>query len=366
MRALFHDPHGGMHRVVLARHAGPPAYWTFSASGVEVSVAENALRVRSGGWQGAAVHLSWTLPTGEAALTVEGSDGLDQLEDQLSQPLVGELRALRQSQRSRRRRRRAGLAVLATALVLPVLALGWLLVSPGTVLAPLVSTIPTEVDAALGEQVERSVLAKSQKVHDEVLDAAVQRIGARLRAAMPPSPLELRFHVLRAPSINAFAAPGGAVFVHTGLLHAASGPDEVAGVLAHEIGHVVERHGLRQLLHRVGVGAGIGVFLGNADVLVGVAVEFAGHVANLGFSVAQERAADAFALELLRRAEIDPRGLLAFFEAIEATSGAAPPLLSTHPAPGERAAALRAALTTPSPTRPAWEIDWPAVRRAAR
>ena len=73
-----------------------------------------------------------------------------------------------------------------------------------------------------------------------MLIGAVEQIGQRLLATAPEHSFDFRFHVLRDASINAFAAPGGVVVVHTGLLVAAESPDEVAGVLAHEIAHVLE------------------------------------------------------------------------------------------------------------------------------
>jgi predicted Zn-dependent protease len=140
--------------------------------------------------------------------------------------------------------------------------------------------------------------------------------------------------VLSDPSVNAFALPGGEVFVLTGLLEKAGSVEQLAGVLAHELGHVAHRHGMRVLAHRLGLGAALGLVFGGFDQIVDALAVAATDLERLAFSREQERDADAFGIELLLRAGIDPRGLPEFFGQLEGYR--LPDWLATHPAPSDR------------------------------
>jgi len=146
--------------------------------------------------------------------------------------------------------------------------------------------------------------------------------------------------------VNAFAAPGGQVVLMRGLIEAASGPEAVAGVLAHEIGHVENRDATRNALRAAG-SAGLlsmvfGDFSGGA-----IAVVLAEQMLNAGYTREAERAADDFALEAMRRAGVDSAGLASFFEFIMEKQGDVPKGLGyfmSHPPSQARAEkALRVA-----------------------
>jgi predicted Zn-dependent protease len=174
-----------------------------------------------------------------------------------------------------------------------------------------------------------------------------------------------RFELLREPTANAFAAPGGLVVVQTGLLVAAESADEVAGILAHEVAHVAARHSLRQILFQLGLVASLRLVLGDqTGQAVGSAVTQLG---SLRFSRDQERDADRRAVELLARARLPAAGLQSFFDRLARRDGAVPALLSSHPPTAERAAALARLIDQRGrwPTEPP-ALDWNAVRRDAR
>ena len=137
---------------------------------------------------------------------------------------------------------------------------------------------------------------------------AVEGIGTRL-AASAESPYAFRWHVVDDAQVNAFAVPGGHVVVFTGLIRAAASSDELAGVLAHEIQHVVLRHSVRGLVRTMGWRAALSIVFGDVGPLSGVG-ELASRLGSLKFSRDQETAADLGGLALLRRARIDPRGMI--------------------------------------------------------
>jgi predicted Zn-dependent protease len=190
---------------------------------------------------------------------------------------------------------------------------------------------------------------------------AVRLIGERLT---PGTRLRYRWFVADRPEVNAFAAPGGVVVVFRGLVQAAETPEEVAGVLAHEVAHAELRHGLRATVKGMGFRALLALALGD---LSGTALEaMVADLTELRFSRDAEREADAEGLRRLAAARIDPRGMVRFFERVRDEAGAAvPALLSTHPAPAERLEALRretAALRIDATPLP---LDWAAVKRGS-
>jgi beta-barrel assembly-enhancing protease len=149
-------------------------------------------------------------------------------------------------------------------------------------------------------------------------------------------------HVLRDATPNAFAIPGGHMALHTGLLEMAKTPEQVAGVIAHEISHVTQRHSLRNMMQSAGLSMVFGVLLGSPDLasLAGMAEELQA----LSYSRDMEREADDVGWNYLLKAEINPRGMVEFFELLakeEGVSGNMPALLSTHPATAERIANLQ-------------------------
>ncbi len=174
--------------------------------------------------------------------------------------------------------------------------------------------------------------------------AALEKMGERLSAHIElPYPLKLK--VIRHPMVNAFAAPGGHVVVVSGLLDKADSPEEVAGVLAHEIGHVYNRDPLRITLRTAG-SAGIlsmilGDFAGGALVLL-----VSQQLMQASFSREAEAGADVFAFEALREAGLPTEGIARFFEKLRDQYGdseGAMEYLASHPNLASRAIAAREA-----------------------
>jgi len=221
--------------------------------------------------------------------------------------------------------------------------------------APL--SIPEE--RQLGEQVNRQMRQEVRLVREEVVVAYVQAIGRRIVASAGTQPFTFRFYVAEDDQINAFALPAGYVYVTTGTLLRAGNVSEMAGVLAHEVGHVVKRHVAHNYRRSQGVGALRQLGVLTAAVIGGAP---AANAASLGGGLAAatylnsfgreaERESDAFAVQVLPRAGYDPRGMASFFETLLRESGGAgpPAFLSSHPTTGERIAATRAMIAAERP-----------------
>ena len=257
----------------------------------------------------------------------------------------------------------ACLAVLALVLVSLPTIFGWLVNRT-------VAAMPTSVDVKIGAVAAESIAAESEILERRVVDEALATILSRLRESVPRAFGDWNFRVrtIEEDSINAFALPGGQIFFHSGLLRRAESADEVAGVMAHEMAHVLERHGLRRIGQSVGIIAGVGLLMGDTGLLAGAATEYLTRATINSYSRDDESAADAIAVEIMHRAGLAPEALGSMFERMKNEGAELPALLhwvSTHPTHDARIAAIEKLVRTlpDLPARPL-SIDWQAVREA--
>ncbi len=211
--------------------------------------------------------------------------------------------------------------------------------------------VPVEWERQLGEQVFGQVRAKGEIVSDPEALAKLRRITTPLLKGIPEMRFSFQFHVSKDTNINAFALPGGHVVVNLGLLNAARRPEEVAGVLAHEIAHVTQRHGIRNLIESAGLSLLLQAVVGDQSGLLGAVLSGSEFLLQKKYSRDFEREADDVGWDYLIKAKIDPRGLIDFFSlltelekgsaALSAMNGAMN-LASTHPASQERIDRLEA------------------------
>jgi predicted Zn-dependent protease len=156
-------------------------------------------------------------------------------------------------------------------------------------------------------------------------------------------------HVIENDTVqNAFATPGGYVYVYTGLIKYLDHADDLAGVLGHEIAHADKRHTIRMLQKQYGLQVILAVALGNdPNTLAQIAAELGGQLAGLKFSRDYETEADMSSVEYLSATEFACNGAASFFQKIEASGTASPPeFLSTHPNPGNRVEDINAKAQT--------------------
>jgi predicted Zn-dependent protease len=191
----------------------------------------------------------------------------------------------------------------------------------------------------------------------------------RLVAALPRSPYRFNLTVLRDTSVNAFAAPGGFIVVTSGLLRAARTPEELAGVLAHEIQHVTRRHSTRAIIREMPLRLAISALFGGSGVEA--AAGMVGSLGALRYRRADEVEADLEGMRLLNAAHVDPAGMISFMRTLETRYESAPRLasyLSSHPRTADRIAALAAlAERDKYPTTPLLDsASWQKVRAVCR
>lgn len=213
---------------------------------------------------------------------------------------------------------------------------------------PQLVSVRQEVE--IGQQAQAQVRRDVPVVSDSTVNRYVDGVGARLvrQAAGPKYPYS--FDVANFREINAFALPGGPVWLHRGALSAAQNESQVAGVLAHEIAHIAQRHAASQIskgLIANGLLSLLGAVVGNDRG--GQVAQIAGGLAAQGymlkFSRDDEREADEVGAQIMKRAGWNPSGMVEFMQILRAQAGRDPgsvqTFLSSHPAPGERVTRLQ-------------------------
>jgi predicted Zn-dependent protease len=172
----------------------------------------------------------------------------------------------------------------------------------------------------------------------------VDKLVIRLVAASPASPYAFQIAIVDSPGFNAFAAPGGQIVIHRKLLMSTETPEELAGVLAHEMQHVLQRHATKALIRDLSLAAIADAVFGDVIVIGAFAVQGARTLTTLHYSRESEEEADREGMRLLQTARINPAGMIRFFETLKAQTGEAEPpaYLSTHPETDVRIARLKA------------------------
>ncbi|MBI3922978.1 MAG: M48 family metallopeptidase [Armatimonadetes bacterium] len=233
-----------------------------------------------------------------------------------------------------------------------------------------VSKIPHKWETELGKLALRKALADKEVLQDPKVTEAIGSISSRLVQAARGQPYKFHFQVVKDQQVNAFALPGGEVVIMSGLIAASRTPEEFAGVLAHEMQHVIGRHGLRQMIHSLGIVVVAQIAFGGAGELLAILRNRAPRLLSLKFSRKQETEADTKGLELLHAARISPGGLISFFERLSRKEGAVGEglsFISTHPASKRRIADLRQVLSRePAGSSVEFQLHWKEVRRRCR
>lgn len=240
---------------------------------------------------------------------------------------------------------RLGLGKAAIAFALTsAAAVAVVLLSPQW-LAPL---IPDSVDDRLGDALVGDFGGRF--CHTPAGDAALKK----LVNSLDDNPGDLRVEVAKIDMLNAIALPGGNVILFDGLIKQAKTPDEVAGVLAHEIGHVREKHVMQALLRQMGLAVVLGGIDGNSGALVN-------NVLAMSYSRNSEAEADAHSMKVLGNANISPVGTASFFDRLSQLDGSAgvtqdaaiTGYLSSHPLSASRKAAFEKSIVKGKNYKPA-------------
>lgn len=243
--------------------------------------------------------------------------------------------------------RRLLLGLLCLSLAVPTLALD--LPNIGD---PAERLITPDQERQLGEAFMRRLRQQVPFVDDPELSAYVSGLGNRLVANSDTPEQHFTFFIVKDDAINAFAAPGGFIGTHSALILTARNESELAGVLAHEIAHVTQKHLVRAYDSASRMGLPMAAAL-LAAILIGTQSSQAGQAAimsvqagaiqqQINFTRGNEKEADHIGMQTLARSEFDPRGMPGFFERLQKNTrlygDGLPPFLSTHPVTTDRVA----------------------------
>ncbi len=219
--------------------------------------------------------------------------------------------------------------------------------------------VSQDQEVAIGRQDAEKVNASVPLVRDPIAAEYVQQLGLSIARTTSRPDLDWRFFIVDSPEVNAFALPGGIIYVNRGLIDRATRLDELAGALGHEIGHVVRRHAVQQM--KTATGANVAVSLtctltricdnqaAQAAIQVGGAALFA------RYSRHDEAEADSEAVENVIRAGIDPEGIPELFERLLAERRSSPMAIeaffASHPLEEERIRATERLIASEDPAR---------------
>lgn len=334
-----------------------------TGEGLTIRIDPSKCELTVAGWDRESIQIAWAGEGGTFALSAKDPQARSELARMPQfQAAFG---AVSRAQARARRSGRLGLTLLAVLTLLPLLVLLVSFAFRDRIIDAALNRIPVSVDREVGRMFEGQVLGSKDAVPENEATRAIALIVDKLKAASPGRGLEFRISVQRNKDVNAFAAPGGLIVVYTGLINEAGSPEEVAGVLAHEMAHATRRHSMRQWLYKGGLLPLMGLLIGqpNAAALF----QNLGQLSELKFSRTQEEDADRMGFDTLVAARISTEGMARFFDRLAKMEGAPPSFLSTHPSSTGRAAAIRertqALGSVPTARLP---IDWDAVKGSVR
>lgn len=216
---------------------------------------------------------------------------------------------------------------------------------PLLTLLVIASCVSDEREREMGELLAVDVNAQLPMVHDPVLNAYVSSLGGMLARLSDRPDVDYRFYVINSTTVNAFALPGGHIYLTRGLIEQTRSGSELAAALAHEIGHVAGRHGVAKMERELRTGSLVSelyhMILGGEPALPD-AIELAGELWSASNSREDEKEADTRAVQLLSRAGIDPGSMVSLLRTLEAfdegTSGQMSGWFASHPLTSERIA----------------------------
>ena len=215
----------------------------------------------------------------------------------------------------------------------------------------------TQQEVEMGQQYASQLNQQLPLVRDAEVNRYINVLGDSIARVADGRGLDWTFYVVDSPEINAFAVPGGFIYINRGLIERSENLAQLAGVLGHEIGHVTERHSMEQMRDAQRAEGGVGLLCVLTGVCnnqaVGTAVNVAGTAVFAGFSRADENEADRVGVEIVTRAGINPSGIPAMFrnllEERQRSPSSVDSWFSTHPLEEDRIANTEALISRIDP-----------------
>ncbi|HEV2609273.1 MAG TPA: M48 family metallopeptidase [Noviherbaspirillum sp.] len=330
---------------------------------LEYDIPAATLGMRAAGFNLQQTGIHWNAGTGEFAFF------LDQPADQaafVSGAPVSLATLLAKSNGMRngmRRRFGLGAAAVLLYLLLPVIAIFVFFLNTDAIAQWAADRVPVKYEEKIGTVVLNQIKSEQKLIDRGPAVDAVRQIGSRLH---PGSRYTYRWFVAENNDVNAFALPGGVVVVHAGLIREAGSAGELAGVLAHEVAHVEQRHALKNLVKNAGFGILLSVAFG--DLSGSTIAAWSGYLTQMKFSRDAEMDADRDGVKRMVAAGIDPHAMLSFFSKMaekEGKGASAMSVLATHPSSQERMLALQELIRSLPPANYApLPVDWASVKSA--
>lgn len=201
--------------------------------------------------------------------------------------------------------------------------------------------ISIEEERQLGAKFSTEVEKQQTLLADAEVQKYVDAMGRRLLTGVQAVEFDYSFKVIKDNDVNAFAVPGGHIYVNSGLIKASRNESELAGVMAHEINHAVARHGTRQLTQQYGLALISQLVLGqNSNMLAQLAASLFGQAGTMSYSRSMESQADYLGVQTMARAGYNPEGMATFLTQLNSMSRSNPGTLaqffSTHPMTADR------------------------------
>lgn len=291
------------------RHAGTltltPTELRFMAEDQDVTLPLHDLEISRGGMGDRFVFLKHALAPNITLATTDIS----------ILPILS-VQGIKQAQKLIKNPYRPYFILCGGALILTILvglALWGLVVNKDKLVQKVVTQIPITWEEKLKILLEKNLPLSGPVLADAELETELESFTRPLTHAITQPHPKLSFAIVDSPEINAFALPGGLVFINSGLILNAKSAAEVQGVIAHEIGHVVERHHLKQMVETLGLYLLMDAFFGNLDGMLAAIMQNSAYLMTLKFSRAHEIESDDFGFELLVRAGVSPQGMIDFF-----------------------------------------------------
>ena len=211
----------------------------------------------------------------------------------------------------------------------------------GMMVTSLVARIPPEWEGELGTNLLQEIRHHAVFTEDAKLKAKLDQAVSPLLSVLPTNS-PFKFFIVQDPTPNAFAIPGGFVFVNAGLLEMVDRPEEVAAVVAHEIAHVTRKHGFRKIISTAGPYLVFKLFMKDSAGLVGVLGSSSQLLVSQSFSQDYELEADSVGWDYMVRARIDPHGMIEMLQKFQQMQDNMPggelriEALEDHPATAKR------------------------------
>lgn len=327
----------------------------FEKDGSVLSLPLSGLKIERGGTGGRLLYFKHdsqpgiTLHTGEEAL--------------LNEPSLAGLSEARKARNDLRGAKHFNLSAVGMVfgLLLAIPLAFWL--GQDFLVSLAVRKIPPAWEEKMGDAIFAQIKSQTTLVEDSETLRRFEELAAPL---VRQSASNIRLHIADDKEVNAFALPGGHLVFNRGLIEKAATPEEVLGVLAHEIAHVERRHTLRQLVRSLGIYITLQILVGDFGGALGLIQDSGLFFLQQGYSRGMESEADADGHAALVRAGISTAGMLDFFERLKQEDGLnIPALFSTHPATEDRIATIRSLNASAPPGAP-MAFDFKALQGALK